>query len=75
MYEENLNDFFVNFLNDFFVNFLHPNGINPSTSFQEKDECHIKAEDVHRLPPPPNLHGCSRIQYTFNIDILWKLVA
>ena len=44
-------------------NFLHPNGINPSYQFPEKkDECHIKAEDVLGLLPPPNLRGGSHIK-------------
>ena len=59
VYEENFNDFFVDF--------LHPNGINPSYRFPgKKDECHIKTEDVLGLLPPPNLHDGSRIQYKFN---------
>ena len=62
--------------NDFFVNFFHPNGINSSYQFLEKkDVCHIKAEDVLRLLPPPNLRGSFRIQYKFNIDIIWKHLA
>ena len=66
-YEENLNDFFVNF--------SHPNGVNPSYQFSgKKDECHIKAEDVHGLLPPQICVG--KLSYSkFNIAILWKLVA
>ncbi len=33
---------------------------------REKDECHITAEDVLGLLPPPNLRGNSHIQYKFN---------
>ena len=58
-YEENFNDFFVDF--------LHPNGINPSYQLPgKKDECNIKTEDVLGLLPPTNLHGGSHIQYKFN---------